>query len=423
MYNIISLCGIFVLMAIAWLFSRERQNMNLHVIVAGLLIQAAFSVFIFIFPAGTWVFMVINDTIVKVMNACTSGVEFVFGVLSIPPGQISDSGQKSLGFILAFQAFPLLIFFSALMSVLYYLKIMPIIIGFFSRIFTRLMKVSGAESLCVASNIFVGVESALSIKPYMRDMTHSEFCTILTGGMATISSSMLAVYVFALIDYFPQIAGHLVSASFLSAPAALIMSKIIYPESKSPKTLGITVIPYQQQEGNMFEAVINGATEGGKLIFGIVTLLIAVLGLVSLTDLFLDIIGKTINPSFNWSIKLFLGYIFYPLTLIIGVPFSDVNSIAQIIGERTVVTEMIAYQDLATLIKNGTITSQRTIVVTTYALCGFAHIASMAIFVGGYAALAPERTRDLSEVGFRALLASILACLETACFAGLFFFD
>lgn len=424
-YNAVSLCGIFLLMGLAWIFSNNRKNINLRLIVVGLIIQVIFSLFIFVFPIGGWFFLFINNIVVKIMDASTWGIQFVFGPLAIPPGQVSQSGQESVGFILAFQAFPLLIFFGSIMSILYYLNIMPKIIDIFSRIFTKLMKVSGAEALCASSNIFVGIESALSIKPYVRDMTRSELCTVLTAGMATISSTMLAVYVFTLRDYFPNIAGHLVSASLLSAPAALIMSKIIYPESSSPKTMGVKVVPYQEKENNIFEAIMNGANEGGKLIFGIIVLLIAVLGLVSLIDLLLGEIGNIANPIFDidltWNIATFLGYLFYPLTLIIGIPVSDAAAISEIIGGRTVVTEMTAYQELATLIKNGTITNSRTILVTTYALCGFTHLASMAIFIGGFSALSPNRKKDLSEVGFRALVAATLACLMTASFAGLFF--
>jgi CNT family concentrative nucleoside transporter len=285
------------------------------------------------------------------------------------------------------------------------------------------MRLSGAESLSTASNIFVGVESALTIRPYLRDMTPSELCTVLTAGMATVASNVLAVYVFSLQQQFPTIAGHLISASFLSAPAALIMSKLIYPETDVPQTLGARVQPYYERERSLFEAIIQGANAGVKLVVGIVALLIAVLGLVAIIDLGLTAVGDQLNALLGvqiiWSLKGLLGYAFYPLTLILGVPLADAAMVAQIIGGRMIVTEVIAYQELAQAIDQGVLQHPRSILITTYALCGFAHVASMAIFVGGVAALIPERTNTVAALGVRALVAATLACLMTACVAGL----
>jgi CNT family concentrative nucleoside transporter len=220
--------------------------------------------------------------------------------------------------------------------------------------------------------------------------------------------------VFSLKDVFPTIAGHLVSASLLSAPAALVMSKVIFPESERPETLGVSVRPFYEREKSFFEAIINGANTGVKMIVGIVALLIAVLGLVALVDLVLAALG-------GWSLKEILGYIFYPFTLILGVPPSDAGTISKIIGERTIVTEVAAYKDLATALEKNLLQQPRSAVIAIYALCGFAHLASMAIFAGGICALAPERTRDTAKVAVRALLAATLACLMTACVAGTFF--
>lgn len=311
------------------------------------------------------------------------------------------------------------------MSILYFFKIMPKIIQAFAYIFTKLMKISGAESLSAASNIFVGVESALTVKPHLEKMTRSELCTVLTTGMATVSSNVLAVYVFSLQNQFPAIAGHLVTASFLSAPAALAVSKIIMPESDKPETLGLTVAPHYKKESSIFEAIINGANSGVRLIVGIVALLIAVLGLVALADLIIGNVGGWLNSltglEIDWSLKGLLGYLFYPITLILGIPPEDANLAAQIIGERAIVTELTSYQDFNVALAEGLIKYPRTTVIITYALCGFAHLASLAIFVGGVAAIAPSRTRALTKVGFRALLAATIACLLTACVAGAFF--
>jgi CNT family concentrative nucleoside transporter len=287
------------------------------------------------------------------------------------------------------------------------------------------MRISGAESLSAASNIFVGVESTLTIKPYLGRMTRSELCTVLTAGMATVSSNIMAVYVYSLQGEFPTIAGHLVSASIISAPAALAMSKLALPEDSVPETLGTNVEPHYEREDGLFEAIINGAESGVKLIVGIAALLVAVLGLVALQDLFTGGAGGYINGLFginvDWSIKGMLGYLFYPFTLIIGVSLDDAYAVSKIIGERSVVTEVVSYRDLASAVNSGLITDPRSTILASYALCGFAHVASMAIFVGGLAALAPGRKRDIAVVGLRALVAATLACLMTACIAGIFY--
>lgn len=335
-------------------------------------------------------------------------------------GPLAETGEKSLGFILAFQAFPTIIFFSALIAILYYFKIMPLIIRGFAYVFTKLMRISGAESLVAASNIFVGIESNLTVKPYLSRMTRSELCTILTVGMATVASNVLALYVlYFKEDEFPMIAGHLVSASLLSAPAALVMSKVIFPEKEAPETLGVHVRPFYEREKSFFEAIINGANAGVRMIVGIVALLIAVLGLVALVDLLLSTLGtKIFGLETELSLKAIFGYIFYPFTMILGVPRSDWGVISRIIGERVIVTEVVAYKHLATELEK---LEPRSAVITAYALCGFAHFASMAIFVGGISALAPDRTRDIAGVAVRALLAATLACLVTACVAGTFY--
>jgi len=424
-YNLVSLAGIFILLGFAWLCSNNRRILNWHLIFWGIGLQFLFALFIFQVPAGARIFLVINDLVVKVLDSATAGTKFLFGRLALPPGMINESGETSLGFFLAFQALPTVIFFAALVSVLYYLKIIPWFIRGFAHVFTRLMRISGAESLCVSSNIFVGIESSLTIRPHLNEMTRSELCTILAAGMGTIASSIMALYVFLLQAEFPTIAGHLVSASILSAPATVVMAKIIVPEADTPTTLGIKIEPHYERENNLIEATINGANNGVRLLVGIVALLLAFLGLVALIDLILGMVGGWLNDWLNlridFSLRGLLGYVFYPFTLIIGVPLSDAGHIARIIGERTVLTEVQSYQDLAKLLAQGVLQHPRSAVITTYALCGFAHVASLAIFVGGIAALAPKRTKDLSELGFQALLAATLGCLMTAAVAGTFF--
>ncbi len=424
MNHLVSFLGIFLLMAVAWAFSANRKVINWRVIGWGVGLQLLFAVFIFVVPLGSQFFLFVNSVVVKVLDSATAGTKFVFGRLALAPGTTNEQGETSLGFILAFQALPTIIFFASLMGLFYYIGIMPRLIRVFSRMFTKLMRISGAESLCAASNIFVGIESTTTIRPYLGNMTRSELCTILAAGMATVASSVLALYVFILQKDFPTIAGHLVSASVLSAPAAIVMSKLLLPETGTPVTLGMDVAPHYERERTFMESIINGANAGVKLVVGVTALLLALLGIVALFDSFLTFAGGGINGltgmHLNWSLKGLLGYFFYPFTIMIGVSPVDARTVAQLIGERVVMTEVKSYQDLAALLASGAFRDPRSAVLATYALCGFAHIPSLAIFVGGTAALAPSRTVDISRVGFRALAAATLACLMTAAVAGTF---
>jgi CNT family concentrative nucleoside transporter len=408
--KIISLLGMFGFMLLAWLCSTQKRNINWRVIAWGLALQFAFAGFIFMVPLGSKIFLAINGFVVQILACAARGSRFVFGILSLPPGT-----EGSLGFILAFQALPTIIFFSALISVLYYLNIMPLLIRLFAGIFTKLMKISGAEALVASSNIFVGVESAFTVRPHIARMTRSELCTMLTVGMATVASNVLALYVFTLQNVFPTIAGHLVSASILSAPAAIIMAKLIWPESEQPETLGQNIRPHYERPDNFFLAVINGAQEGMQVILSISAVLIAVLGLTALLDMFLG----TLHAGL--SLKVILTYLAYPLTYMLGIATSDVAKIAPLIGEKLVLTEMVSYQDLARLLADHQLTNARSAVIATYALCGFTHFASVAIFVGALSGIAPSKAKEITQVSLRALIAATLACLMTGCIAGIFY--
>jgi CNT family concentrative nucleoside transporter len=420
-YNFVSFLGIFILMAFAWAFSTNRKVINLRVILWGVGLQLLFALFIFVAPGGANVFLFINDVVIKVLDNASAGTRFVFGRLALPPGTTNEFGEESIGFILAFQALPTIIFFASLVAALYYIGVMPRLIRIFSYAFTRLMRISGAESLCASSNIFVGVESAVTIRPYLEKMTRSELCTILTVGMSSIASSMMALYGFILQGQYPTIAGHLVSASILSAPAAVVMSKLLMPETESPETLGQDIKPFYEKESSIIEAIIKGANEGMKLVLGIVALLMAFLGIVALIDSLLTGAGGLVGVKFDMSLTGLLGYLFYPFALVIGVPPADAMEVARLLGQRTVMTEVKGYQELAVLLQNGALESPRSAFLSAYALCGFAHVASLAIFVGGIAALVPKRIGDLSALGPRALVAATLACLMTAAVAGTFF--
>lgn len=419
-----SLIGLFLLMALAWALSTNRRRIPWRVVVWGTLLQLIFAVFVFILPFGAKFFLGVNQIVLGLLESAGAGTRFLFGRLALPPGTTGPDGEPSLGFFLAFQGLPTLVFFASLVALLYHIGLMPLLIRGFSRAFTVLMRISGAESLSASSNIFVGVESALTVRPYLERMTRSELCTILAAGMATIASTVLGLYVLILRGTFPTIAGHLVSASVLSAPAAVVMAKLLHPEQEHPETLGMDVKPQIQKSSNWIEAAIDGAMAGVKLVVGVSALLLAFLGLVELVDLILGAVGGRINEwtglHITWSLSEFLRYVFYPLTWALGVDPADVGICAKLIGERTIITEIPAYQELAALLGENAFRDPRSAVITTYALCGFAHIPSLAIFVGGVSALAPSRTKDIAALGPRALLAAILATLMTGAVAGVF---
>ena len=424
-YNLVSLIGFLVILLISWIFSEHRIKISNKTVLVGVIAQIIIAIFIFIFPFGSRTFLFFSDLFLKVLESASAGAEFLFGRLSLSPGSSNIYGEQSIGFILAFQVFPIIIFFSSLVSILYYYKILPRFIKFLSKLFTKFMSISGAESLVATSNIFVGIESALTVKPYLNSMTRSELCTILTVGMATVSSSVLGIYVLTLEDVFPTIAAHLMSASLLSAPAAVVISKILVPETSTPKTLGVNVEAHYERESNVVESIINGAENGMKLVVAIAALLIAFLGIVKLVDIIFIFLGGNVNTflsiQFDWSLRSLLGYIFYPLTLLIGIPIEDAYKISGVIGERLVVTEVVSYQSLSHLVNDGAIQNRRSVFVASYALCGFAHFASMAIFVGGISALAPDKKSEIAKLGIKSLFAATLTCLLTACVAGIFY--
>jgi CNT family concentrative nucleoside transporter len=424
-YNLVSFCGLFVLMFLAWLFSENRRLLNVRCIFWGVGLQLALAFLVFYAPYSTRIFLWLNGLVVKVLSSATAGQKFLFGPLATAPGETGPGGQASVGFILAIQGLPVIIFFAALMGLLYYCGIMQRIIRVFAWLFTTLMRISGAESLCAASNIFVGIESTTAVRPYLAKMTRSEFCTILTAGMATVASSTLGLYVLFLKDVFPTIAGHLISASILSAPAAIVMSKILVPEDSQPATLGHDIELQYERDSGAIESIINGAMAGVKLVVGICALLIAFLGMLAIVDLLLGWLGTATGiidtGKVQSPLSALMGYAMAPMAIVIGIPPADAVSAGSMLGQRLIATEIPAYIALADALKDGSLTHPRSAVIVAYALCGFAHIASLAIFVGGVSALVPQRRRDLAGVAVRALLAATLACLMVGAVAGTFY--
>jgi CNT family concentrative nucleoside transporter len=421
LYRLIAFIGFCIFPCLAWLTGGCRR-IDGKTVAGSLLLIWGIGILTFWLPWSRQLLGWINDVLVAILAASQKGTVFLFGPLALGPGQTLADGTSSIGFILAVQVLPSVIFFSALVSALYYLNIMPKIVRVFAKVFYRFLKLSGAESLSAAANIFVGIESSLTIRPYLNSMTRSELLTLLTCMMATVASTVMAVYVLALQNVFPQIAGHLFSASVISIPSAILVSKLFLPETKVPETgsdLLQNISPHTDETmaptGNLITSLIDGGAQGVKMAVGIATLLIIVLGLEAVVDLALRLIP--IGESLT--LARILGWIAWPFTVLLGLRPEEWQTGAEILGSRFIEGEVPAYFRLAAEQAGEVATfSPRSLTALTYALCGFVHLASMGIFVGGLAALVPERVADLSILGLRALWTAFLATLLTGCVAG-----
>ncbi|MBW4680381.1 MAG: nucleoside:proton symporter [Microcoleus vaginatus WJT46-NPBG5] len=457
--NIISFFGIFGLCAIAWLFSEHRRIIPWRVIISGIALQLILGAFVFMFPPTRIALQAFSNLLDGVFLAADTGANFVFGKNLVPlPTRPAD---VNLGYIFAFRALPTVIFFSGLMALLYNIGIIQIVTEVFAKIFYATMRLSGAEALSGAANIFVGIEAAIVVKPYLPKMTRSELCAILSCCFGTAASSTLAIYVSFLRPVFPNILGHLVSASIMAIPACFVLSKILVPETEVPLTAG--GIPQEEKPDkndkkftgtelggqgldaaldedpedikmetvggepiervSPLDAAIVGALDGVKMAVAIAAVLILILGFVSLINQIFAGLAGLPSPIGNIfkvvTLQNIQGVLFYPLTLLTGVPFNESWTASVIIGRRLLETAIPPYQALAEAAKAGAI-SNRTVLIVSYALSGFAHLASVGIFVGGTIALIPSRRKDISELGWKALFVGTLATMMIACVAGVF---
>lgn len=423
MLNGISLLGVLALTGMAWLLGGARRPVPWSMLGRTGLLLTAISAIVFLFPPTRTVLVAINGGVLAILERSNAGAVFLLGPLAYGPGGQTAGGEPSIGFVLAAQVLPSVIFFASLMAVGYHLRLIQPLVRLFGRLFRSTLALSGAEALAGSANLFFGVESAATVRPYLAKMTRSELLTVLTCGMSTVASTTLAIYVLFLRESFPQIAGHLISASLLSIPAAAMISKLLLPESETPVTAGaLPELDAGTEHGNTVAALSAGAWDGLRLAAGIATLLIAVLGCVAVFDLALEWASRPIAASLGGPLSLqrILGWLFTPVAWLLGIEQADLTAAGTLLGGRVVLTEVFAYRELATLATSGSI-SPRTVLILSYALCGFAHLASVGIFVGGLAGLAPSRRDDVTALGPRALLGATLATLITGALAGLFY--
>ena len=395
--------GVIVLLGIAFAMSNNRSAISWKLVIWGLSLQFIFAIIILKSPIGIPFFSTIDIFIKNLLSFSDAGSDFLFKSFSnnIVEGPLMN---------FAFRILPTLIFFSSLITVLYHLGVMQFLVKNTARIMQKTMGTSGSETLCISGNIFVGqTEAPLLVQPFVSTMTNSELTAVMIGGFATVAGGVMAMYVSMLGDV-PGIAGHLLAASIMSAPAALVVAKIIYPETEESKTKGDLVISIENNDDNVMEALSRGATNGMKLAANVAAMLIAFVAIIAMINALLGIFG--------FSLEQILGLIFSPLAWTMGVPWSEANLVGSLMGKKLVLTELIAYGDLSSSISNNLL-SERSAIISSYALCGFANFASIGIQLGGIGGIAPERRKDISKLGVKTMFGGALASWLTATIAGI----
>ncbi len=401
-YRLISLLGLFIFVGIGYICSNNRKLIPWNAVLWGIALQLILGILLLKSAIGLKIFQFLGSVTEEFLNFSDAGAKLVFG----------DGFEEHF---IAFKILPTLIFFSAFISLLYHYNILPRLIAIMGLVMMKTMKTSGAESLSCAANIFVGqTEAPLTIKPYLSSLTKSELHSIMTGGFATIAGGVMAAYI-----SFGIPAEHLLAASVMSAPAALAVSKVFYPETEKPQTQGkIDTMPTSNYV-NGIDAISTGTMEGLKLALNVGAMLIAFLGLLALVNALLAVVGNQIGIS-DLSLEWILSYLMFPVAWLMGIPWADCQTVAILLGKKLIFNEFVAYLDLQQLI-SGDIPaiSERAKVIATYALCGFSNIGAIGIQIGGISAIAPERQSDMAQLSFRALAAGSIACFMTACVAGI----
>ncbi len=408
--RIVSFFGMFVMLGIAWLFSKNKKAINYKAVASGTLLQIILAALIMKVPAGQRFFMFLNDVIVKLLSFTNEGSKFVFGGLM---------NTSSVGFIFAVQVLPTIIFFSSLMGILYYLGIMQKIVMAFAWVMTRFMNSSGAESLVASANIFVGqTEAPLAVRPYMASLTESELFVVMTAGMGTLAGGVMGSYTGMLLPYVPGIGGHLLAACIMSSVGSLVIAKIIIPETDEPLTRGKLDMKLELPDKNVMDAAANGATTGLQMALNVGGCLLAFMALLAMLNFIVGHLGALAgHPSL--SLERIFGWVFTPIAWLTGVPLKEAPQIGTWIGQKTVLNEFVAYLSMADFLKaNPAAISQRSLIIAAHALAGFSNFLSIAIQIGGLGALAPERRHDIARLGLYAVLAGSLACFMSAAITG-----
>lgn len=413
------LLGMSVILGALWLFSARRRSVDWGLTAKGLGLQLIFALLVLKTDWGRGFFSVVNDVFIAVIDYTRAGSFFVFGSLVDYSTPVAEgAGFVAIGANFAFLVLPTIIFFSALMTVLYYLGAMQLVVKGVAWVMQRTLRTSGAETTSAAGNIFVGqTEAPLLVKPFVKNMTMSELNTVMTGGFATVAGGVMAAYVAMLAGYFPTIAGHLLAASIMAAPAGIVVSKMLMPETEEPETRGRLDFEIEQDTVNVIDAAAGGAADGLRLALNVGAMLIAFLAIIALIN---GLLGWTLGLVGIEGITLerLLGWVFAPVAWLIGVPFADAAHIGSLFGVKMVANEFVAFQMLADGIAGGVQLSPKSVIIATYALTGFANFSSIAIQIGGIGGIAPVRRQDLSRLGLRAMLGGTAATWMTATLAG-----
>ncbi|MFN2433104.1 MAG: NupC/NupG family nucleoside CNT transporter [Gemmatimonadota bacterium] len=431
----LSLAGTLLLIGLAWLLSDDRRAVDWRVVGWGLGLQLLFAVLVLKTGPGQVFFAAVNDAFVKLLGFTQEGARFIFGNLvdmnvpvgtpagepasgaPIPPGGVTAWARTGAYF--AFTVLPTIIFFSSLMTLLYYLRVLQGVVRFFAWIMRRTMRTSGAETLAASANIFVGqTEAPLMVKPFVSSMTRSELMCLMAAGFANTAGGVMAAYVGLLSPYFPDIAGHLLAATIMSAPAAIAFSKLMVPETEQPVTRGDVRVEVPSPDVNAIDATTRGASEGLSLALNVGAMLLAFIALIALVNAAVGWAGGLVGVE-GLTLQALLGWALAPLALAMGVAPADAVEVGSLLGVKTVVNEFVAYLQLADGLGAGTDLSPRSVIIATYALSGFANFSSIAIQIGGIGGIAPERRQDLSRLGLRAMVAGSFASFQTATIAGM----
>ncbi len=415
------LFGLAVLIGITWLFSNNKRAVDWKLVITGITLQIAFAALVILVPGGRDVFDALGKGFVKILSFVNEGSGFIFGSLM---------DTQNYGFIFAFQVLPTIIFFSALMGVMYHLNIMQAIVRVMAWSITKVMRVSGAETTSVCASVFIGqTEAPLTVRPYIARMTQSELLTMMIGGMAHIAGGVLAAYVGMLGGGDPVqqafYAKHLLAASIMAAPATLVVAKLLIPETGTPLTRGTVKMEVEKTSSNIIDAAAAGAGDGLKLALNIGAMLLAFIALIALLNAPLtwigDVTGLAAAIGKPTNLSTIFGYVLAPIAWVIGTPWADATTVGSLIGQKVVINEFVAYTELSQIVNGqvaGVSLSDEGRLIATYALCGFANFSSIAIQIGGIGGLAPERRHDLAKFGLRAVLGGTIATFMTATIAG-----